>query len=789
MLKSGKEKFLLIFFISFSAFTFELLLTRIFSVLMWYHFASLAIGVAMLGLGGGGVLSYLLKDRISQSILNKSVKIYLVTFLLIHGFFFYFNIYPEKIVPFLTFFHQPYFQPFQRGIYFSFSWYTAIGILLAYMVITVPFFMAGFIISGIFRINAEDTKRLYYFDLLGASMSAFFVAIILNYVSPISLFSFISFFGFLILIPIERKGFFKYTAIFISLLLIFLSVMLKKDEIRIARGKVATNIIWSSWNTFSRVILYNLKGEEWYNPFGQSKYYQGQVPKQWGLLVDDTGYTVASEYSEKYFEFFRWNIISLPYLLNNKSALIIGPGGGKDILCAISMGVKPEDITAVELNPLIVYAVDDVLGKETGALYSKVKTYVAEGRSFLEKNKGMEKFDIIQATSVYGRIPPAAGIFTFAEDNLYTKEAFKTYFLSLKDNGLLSLSRFIYEQAVPKMILLSIESLRELGYASAESSIFIAKERGLAMVLAKKGIFSKEEIDRLMEYCNERGFDILYAPYYTTEGIYKDIIEKGSGSINLPNDDRPFYYYNLSSSDFIKSFFTQNDRFEERGIEILKFFVMASLIFVFFILFLPLIFKGGVKESKFLYHQKLVMGGFFFLLGVGYILIEIVFIKSFSLFLETPMYSMIFVTGAMLFSSALGSLFSIKINSSKNMIKMFMALILLLFFMATVINKVNNYLHLNLFFKAITAMGLVSFVGFFMGIPFPYMLSTVGKSDTGLLPWAVAINSGASVLGSFICLISVVNIGFTNSFYLGGFLYLLALLFFLIFLRSYEKNS
>ncbi len=742
----------------------------------------------MLGLGGGGVLSFLIKDRLDEKIIDRAIYLYLVTFLFIHGFFFYFNSYPEKIVPFLTFFHQPYFQPFQRGVYFSFSLYTALGILFAYLIITVPFFIAGFIISGIFKLNVQETKRLYYFDLLGASASAFCVAVILNYLSPLTLLSLISFLGFLILMVFRKGSPFRYLFVFIALTFVILSVGFKKDEIRIARGKVATDIIWSDWNTFSRVIVYNLKGEEWSNPFGQSKYYEGEVPKQWGILVDDTGYTVASEYGEKYFEFFKWNIISLPYLLNNKSSLIIGPGGGKDILCALSMGVKPENITAVELNRLVVHAVDKVLGKETGSLYSRVNTHVAEGRSFLEKNKGSKKYDVIQATSVYGRIPPAAGIFTFAEDNLYTKEAFKTYFLSLKDGGLLSLSRFIYEQAIPKMVLLSVESLKELGYGELKNSIFIARERGLAMVLAKKGVFTKDEIDSLVKYCDEKGFDILYAPYNTHEGVYKDLIEKGSSSTLIPTDDRPFYYYNLSKGDFLKSFFMQNDRFEEKGVEVLKFFILVSLLFIFFILFLPLIFKNRIERWSLSIFQQIMMGLYFFSIGVGYILVEIVFIKSFSLFLETPMYSMIFVTGAILLSSALGALYSERIGSSIRMIKLFMALILLLFFMVFIINRANEYLHLNLFLKALISITFVGIAGFFMGMPFPYMLYVTGKKEPNLVPWAIAINSGASVLGSFLCLIMVVNVGFKNSFYMGAFLYLIAFIILLIFSKSYEKD-
>src|ERR1700722_20700581 len=44
---------------SFAALLLELGLTRLFSVVLFYHFAFLAISIALLGLGAGGVFAYL----------------------------------------------------------------------------------------------------------------------------------------------------------------------------------------------------------------------------------------------------------------------------------------------------------------------------------------------------------------------------------------------------------------------------------------------------------------------------------------------------------------------------------------------------------------------------------------------------------------------------------------------------------------------------------------------------------------------------------------------------------
>lgn len=770
----GKSRIFLIFFVAFSAFSFELILTRIFSILMWYHFASLSIGLAMLGLGGGGVLAYLAGDRVSENFLRRLFVWYLLTFLIVHGLFFYFHSNPDVIVPFLSFFHQPYFQPFQRGVFYGLNIKTMLVIGLSFAAITTPFLLAGAIIAGIFKLGKGEAQKLYYADMTGAAGASVFLAVVLNILSPLNLLSFLSLTGSLYVI-------YRYGLKLVYLILLLASVTLfaagaffQKDEILIARGKASRDISWVEWNAFSRVILYPLRGEEKVNPFGQSPYYHGVVPEQWGLLVDDTGYTVASEYpdTEGKKEFFRWNIVSLPYILRNDSALIIGPGGGKDIFCAISMGVKEKDITAVELNPLIVKAVNKVLGEKSLKLYDRVNTHVKEGRSFLEKDAN--SYGVIQATSVYGRIPPAAGVFTFAEDNLYTLEAFKTYLTHLKDNGALAVSRFIYEQTVPKLILLSKNNLKTLGLPSPEKSLFLAKERGLAMLLVKKGELTQPETQRLLEFCREKGFEVLYEPFGTYDNAYANLINDDTESAGylLPTDDRPFYYYGLTKSRFAKAMVLGSDRFEERGVVILKIFFLLSLLFVFLIFVLPFLRKG-VKAGI---PDKICYGVYFFSIGMGYIMIEIILIKGFSLFLETPVYSMIFVVGSLLYSSALGSLFSRNRVNAQNVKYCFVVLILLIFSMSFVLLLINKMLFLPLPVKILIAVLVLSVLGFFMGIPFPFALSRVGVRDEGLVPWALAINSAASVLGSFFCLMAVINIGFSNSFYMTGGLYMLAFL-------------
>jgi len=781
VLNSGKHRYILIFFLSFSVLSFELILTRIFSVLMWYHFASLAIGVAMLGLGFGSVLAYKQND-FNERLVEKVTVFYLCLYLFFHLSFFFLHYNAELLVPYLSFFHQPYFQPFQRGVFYSLNYKLIIGLILFYLFLILPFILAGYLITLFFRKYYFESQKLYYADLLGAAFSALFVISALFFLNPMAILSLITLIGATIMFKYSNKKFIYGSLMIFSIVFLLLSKFYKNDEIMIARGKHAKNIIWSKWNPFSRVIIYPLKGEEKVKPFGQSPLYRGYVPEQWGVLVDDTGYTVASEFpiKEDIKNFFRWNIISLPYVLKKGKTLIIGPGGGKDINCAISMGVEKENITAIELNPQVIEAVNTVLGEKTGKLYSLVKTFIAEGRSFLERDKNF--YDVIQATSVYGRIPPASGIFTFAEDSLYTIEAFNTYLKRLNNEGILSLSRFIYEKTIPKLILLSKEALKKLNMEKPENALFLAKERGIATLLVKKGGFTKDEIEKLVTFCNEKGFEVLYEPYGMYNNVFSEVI-KGIRKLNLdiPNDDKPFYYYNLSGKEFLASIIYGNDSFEERGIYILRIVLIFNLFLSIIIFSLPLFGKdvGNVKKS-----EKILWGFIFSYLGIGYILFEIVMIKCFSLFLETPIYSMVFIVGSLLFFSALGSLFSSKfIVNHKRMRIAFMVLILLLLLDGIVIKYVNMFLYIPFYIKMIVAVLFMGINGFFMGIPFPYMLKMLGKKNEKLVAWGIGINSAFSVIGSFLTLLIVINIGYQNAVFVTVFCYIFALASFMMLLR------
>jgi hypothetical protein len=96
---------------------YELLLTRIFSVLMWYHFASIAISLALFGGGAAAMTVCLLprrfpRERLEHQITRLSV-LFALAVALFFGLFVLFRLQPHLAFRILSFFHQPFYQPYR----------------------------------------------------------------------------------------------------------------------------------------------------------------------------------------------------------------------------------------------------------------------------------------------------------------------------------------------------------------------------------------------------------------------------------------------------------------------------------------------------------------------------------------------------------------------------------------------------------------------------------------------------------------------------------------------------
>src|SRR5947207_602934 len=151
---------LVIAVVSCASLLLELALTRLFSVVLFYHFAFLAISVALLGLGAGGVFAHLFRTTLSQWSIERLGSSLLATNSVI------------MLVVLEVVLHS--------AVSLSLELRNFEKLTVIYLVSAVPFFITGLLFSVVFARETAQIARLYGFDLIGGALACLLLVPLLN---------------------------------------------------------------------------------------------------------------------------------------------------------------------------------------------------------------------------------------------------------------------------------------------------------------------------------------------------------------------------------------------------------------------------------------------------------------------------------------------------------------------------------------------------------------------------------------------------------------------------------
>lgn len=772
----------------------ELVLVRIFSVLMWYHFVSLIISLALLGMTASGLLVFLFPGRFppsrAEEWLGRSSLLLSLSILANWLFFFLLSRFPLLAYRVLSPFHQPFYEPFGPSAAGYVSWGTALPLAVIFLISVLPFFFGGFAVTLSICHFSRDIARVYFYDLAGAGTGCLATFALLTFLDPFSALGILAaaaaaaallFFG--------RRAAAPWRAASVSLLLLAVAIGFATSQgelvkLNFVRGRYEPDILWSRWNSTSRVAVYPLRSGQAESSWGMSRLYRGPVPRQLGMVVDDTGYSSIAEHRPGGdLSWARSTLFALPYLVREKAeALIIGPGGGKEILAARSMGSA--SVRAVEINPLMIHAVENEFASFSGGPYSLpgVEGIVDEGRTFLRRDD--RRYDVIQASVVYGRLAPSAGAFTLTEDHLYTLEAFHDYFDRLKPDGLLAFSRFLFEKRILRMVATARRALVERGADDPAKQIFIAAERGMATVMVKGSPFTTAEIGALEERCRELGFSVLYTPSREGGNPFERLLLAADVDaffasldydVSPVTDDRPFFYYLVRPGDFFRFFagLTGPD-FDDRALILIRNLLVVMIVFLVIFLLLPLLIGGKAGEIEWSRAWPAVL--FFAGLGLGFIVVEIALLKRFMLLLGKPVYAIAVILSTFLIAGGVGSWSAGRSTGDRALLRRKCAILVIVLLLATLLLPVviDEALPLSLAGRILVTVAVVAPLGYLMGQPFPLGVALLRERGERLVPWIWSVNGVLSVLGSMLTMVLAINIGYTATMLIGPAAYLAA---------------
>jgi hypothetical protein len=762
-----------VFFTALAILVLEVSLIRIFSVTLWYHLAFMAVSLALFGIGASGVYVYLkqgpgLLEKLPLFSTGFAVSVAVSMVLLLS---------------------------FPHPIDVSFG--SFLTLLTVYAIASIPFFLGGACLSIVLMELSKDISRLYFFDLVGSGLGSLLVILLLGqFTGPdvvliSGIFASVGTFCFSMR---DRKMASMALILLLGLAALFaVNAGTGTIHVTFAKGFEESNLLFEQWNAFSRITV--LPGVEGLTlGWGLSPNYDAGSVEQLQIIIDSSAGTQMNRFDGNFseVEHLKYDITALAYYLDKDKVLIIGPGGGRDVLTALMF--NSSDVTGVEINPIIVDLVKEDYAEFTGDIYSRpdVDIVVADGRSYIRR--APERYDLIQASLIDTWAATAAGAYTLSENSLYTKEAFVEYFEHLDEDGVLTISRFVFQppQQTLRVVSLSIEALQEFGVDNSEKHFMIFKtpvvyDENLFVgnVLVKKSEFTDEEIALVSSKAEELGFITIYTPNNQSDAVFSELITASDRQgfydgylfdVSPSTDDRPFFFHMLRTKDFLNFFALAPGTEGGQLFNYYAVFVLVSLLGISAVLVVLFIFGPLLLRKRAALDVKGSMPYliYFACIGLGFILIEIVFMQRFVLFLGHPVFAFAVVLFSMLVFSGLGSLATSRIKSLWPVVAGISVFGLLYYLFLS--GMFNVALGLDLSARILLSIITLAPIAFLMGMPLPIGIKRTDSFGHSLVPWVWGINGAASVLGSVFAVFLAINFGFGATLLIGLGFYLLALL-------------
>jgi spermidine synthase len=772
-----------VFFVALATLMLEITLTRIFSVTIWYHFGSLAISLAMFGVGASGVLVYLAPGLFAPERMQRQLPVFCTLFAISIAFCFF----------------------LQLGIAFvpRFSMASLGSLTLLYLVTAVPFFLSGLCIALIFTHRPLQIGRLYFADLVGAGLgcvTAVGAMFLLSAPDVVLLAAVLAAIGSVCFGAVGGRVRGPVVAC-LGLVALF-GFNLKTNALRIdfVKGKVYAKQDFEDWNPYAYVGVGEITREKRPFGWGLSSVWEGTAPAERAVKIDAGAATTISEFSGDLavVEHLQHDVTSIGhYLLDGHKVLVIGAGGGRDILAAKALGA--DTIHALEYNASVVKAVEEVFADFSGMPYSLpgVTKIVDEGRSYTRRTS--ESYDIIQASLVDSWAANASGAYVMAENFLYTKEAFTTFYEHLTDRGILSISRFNFART-PQLLRsasLAMAVLNDMGIENAGDHLVIvtARRGNVGTLLMSKQPFESSQVETLRREAARLAFEVRWAPGAELKNEIAELlttsdpqafIDAHMFDITAPTDNKPFFFHMMSTSKAWKELTSGR----EEGGQVAGFavkwygnFVLLGVLAIATILavvciLLPLFaFKRSALEGV---KDKHALLGYFTCLGVGFMLVEIPMMQRFTLFLGHPVYALAVVLFSILLFAGVGSLITSRMQAASAETYLKRVLVGLLGVVALYVFVVPKLLDMFIVQEApvrmVIAVVALMPLGLILGMPLPLGMRIVQRRASQLIPWMWGVNGACSVFASLFAIYMAMNIGLRNTVLYGAAVYAIALL-------------
>jgi len=753
----------------------ELALTRIFSVTMYYHFAFLAISIALFGLSASGVFVFVTRGRFAAI----DTRQLLTTGALVHG--------AATVIALAC------LVRIRVGLNYSPA---NMALMLAiYGLAALPFFTGGFVVSLAFARLTSGINVLYAADLLGAATGCLLLIPLLNQLGAPGVV--ITAAGLALAAAVgfsPPSGRLRASLAAAAIGGVALAAQLagaRPFDVADTKGHQGDRVLFAKWNSFSRVAVYDRNHGDW----SLSHTYSGPRPESLFMDIDSAASTPILKGSghPEDANYLRYELTALAYQLAERpqgfDALVIGTGGGRDLLSALVFGARKVD--GVEINPIIARDVMlDRFRDYSGSIYAdpRISISVLDGRSFVRRSP--DRYDVIQASLVDTWAATAAGAYTLTENSLYTREAFGEYVDHLTDSGILTITRWVFDGL--RLVSLAQEACAARGLDPA-SRLAVVQLDQVATFLLKKSPFTEAEVTRLRELSDRLGFTILYAPGVpaiqptaaedsqwgvTKPADYRRLILASDPKqfaaaypldISATTDDRPFFFHTTRLRDQFQTAFGKSMLFGNGLSALMTLFAISAGLVLLFIVG-PLLAsrsRPGPGWAPWL--------AYFAALGAGFMLLEVAVLQRFVLLLGHPVYSLTVTLFSLLLGTGLGSLVSRRVDGDRVQRVTVRALIAIIVATVTAVFALPALIDVaipaSLATRMVVAVAVLMPLGVLLGMALPGGMRLLSTSRQDIVAWAWGINGAFSVVGATLAVFIAMNWGFSVTLLAGALVY------------------
>jgi hypothetical protein len=772
-----------LFLVCASTLMYEVVLTRLLSVLCWYYLAFVTISMAMFGMTAGALAVQLRPTWFKPG--DISCRLAQATFAMALSM-------PLALVVLLA-------VPLEVSLAVQ----TLFSFLLFCAVVAVPFFFSGVVVCLSLTRTRFPIGRVYFADLVGAGAGCVASVLLLRLIdapSGIFVISALLFLGAACYATYAGDGPRRRQSYVFAVSMLIVAGLNASTLHGIqpiwSKGKIdrRSGLAAEVWNPISKVRA-SKPGTHAPHLWGPSPLAPQLSVEEIGMDIDNDAYTPILHFQGdlKPFTYLRYDVTSIAAELRaGGAAAIIGVGGGRDVInCALNGFQR---IVGIEINSTIVDFDTRRFASFSG--FSKIPHFELhndEGRSYLTRSQ--EKFDVIQASLVDTWAATAAGALTLSENSLYTVEAWQVFDRHLKPGGLITFSRWYSAPDFAetyRLFSLACAMLRSEGASDPSRHVALVASDHLATILVSNQPLAPEDLHKIRSIADQMQFKVLFLPGEETPTPELRTISSAHSAQDLaglsraagfdfsPVFDSSPYFFNVVRLRDLPRVLKEGGQGMSHllALTFVVTFMLAAVILVASTIVLPLQRWASRQVDRV---PPLAGGMVYFIgIGMGFMLVEMAMMQQLSIFLGHPIYSLVVVLAGLILSTGIGSLVSDRLplatKAASRAPALAVTLILILFSMV-VVPVIHRFIVDTLWQRVLLSAALVAPCGFLMGFCFPVGLRwmTVLKQE-GNLPWMWALNGAAATLGSFVAIVISMETSIATCARTGAACYFLAAL-------------